>query len=108
MAENEKNTYIEFELTNGEKVNMTLQFFRLYQLKASKQHKNDYDRYNEINIKGAKEELNYVDLLYVAYLCANIENLDECMEKKDFLINFPSDREYVSRIYNALVAPKKK
>lgn len=108
METNEKNTYVEFELKNGKKVNMTLQFYRLYQLKNSKQRKSDYDRYNEINVKGAKEELDLVDMLYVAYLCANVENLDDCMDKREFLMNFPDNRKYVTDIYDSLAYPKKK
>lgn len=107
MGNTEKNTYVEFELEDGRKVNLTLQFYRLYMLKNSNKKK-EYDRYNEINVKGAKEELDIAEMLYTAYLCANVKELEGCMKYEEFLMNMPSDREYIMDVYNSLVAPSKK
>lgn len=103
----EKNTYIDFEMADGTKVKMTLQFYRLYMLKNANRKK-DYDRYNDINVNGLKEELDLADVLYTAYLCANVKELDSCMSKEEFLINMPEDRGYLIEKYQELVNPKKK
>lgn len=102
----EKNTYVDFELEDGTTVKLTLQFYRLYMLKNTNK-KAVYDRYNKINAEGFKEELDMVDVLYTAYLCANVKEIDTCMTREEFLINMPVDREYIGDTYNMLVNPKK-
>lgn len=101
-----KNTMVPFELEDGEKVNLTLAFYQLYLLKGK--NKKIYDEYNRIMTKGANEELEMVTILYAAYLCANIENIDECMSEIDFLKRVSSDRQYVASIFKELTNPKKK
>ena len=102
----EKNTYVDFELEDGTTVKLTLQFYRLYMLKNTNK-KAVYDRYNKINAEGFKEELDMVDVLYTAYLCANVKEIDTCMTREEFLMNMPVDREYIGDTYNMLVNPKK-
>lgn len=107
MIEMEKNTYVDFVLADGTVVKMTLQFYRLYMLKNTDKQR-EYKRYNEINSNGLKEELDIVDVLYTAYLCANVKELDRCMTQKEFLMNMPIDREYISEKYMELTTSPKK
>ena len=100
------NTIYDFELDDGRVVKMTLRFYALYLLKSK--NKQAYERYNKIMIKGPQEELENVTILYTAYLCANLENIDECMTEMEFLQNMPDDREYINEILSGLINPKKK
>ena len=100
------NTVYNFELDDGEKVEMTLRFYNLYQLKSK--NKQAYEKYNKIMIKGPQEELENVTILYTAYLCANLANIDECMTEIEFLQRMPEDREYIGGILQSLINSKKK
>lgn len=106
MDKKKLNTVYDFELEDGSVVKMTLRFYSLYQLKSK--NKAVYERYNKIMVKGPAEELENVTILYTAYLCANLENIDECMSEIDFLQLMPSDREYVGEMLGNLISPKKK
>lgn len=99
------NTVYEFELNNGEVVKMTLRFYSLYLLKGK--NKQAYERYNKIMIKGPQEELENVTILYTAYLCANLDHIEECMSELDFLQLVSDDREYVNGVLAKLINPKK-
>lgn len=106
--ENKKvlNTVIDFELADGTVVQMTLNYLSLYQLKPKK--KSIYERYNKIMTKGPEEELENVTILYTAYLCANVRNIEECMDEMTFLSLMPSNRQYVGEVISELISPKKK
>lgn len=99
------NTVHDFELANGEVVKMTLRFYSLYQLKSK--NKGAYEKYNKIMTKGPQEELDNVTILYTAYLCANVDNIEGCMSELEFLMAMPDDREYVGEVLAALIHPKK-
>lgn len=100
------NTVRDFELADGTVVQMTLNYLSLYQLKPKK--KGIYERYNKIMTKGPEEELENVTILYTAYLCANVNNLDECMDEYTFLSLMPVNRQYVGEAIAELINPKKK
>jgi hypothetical protein len=100
------NTVYNFELADGEVVRMTLRYYNLYQLKSK--NKQAYTKYNKIMIKGPEEELENVTILYTAYLCANLENIEECMTEMEFLQRMPEDREYIGEILQSLINSKKK
>ena len=100
------NTKTDFELADGSVVQLTLSYHSLYQLKPKK--KSIYERYNKIMTKGPEEELENVTILYTAYLCANVNNIDECMDELTFLSLMPSNRQYVGEIISELINPKKK
>ena len=78
----DRATFLELKLNDGNTVSLTLTFGRLLKLRQKK--KEIYDRYNDLAMNGIKEELDFVTYLYVAYLCANIENLEECMTEEEF------------------------
>ena len=106
MAEKNLNTVYNFELADGEIVQMTLRYFNLYQLKSK--NKQAYTNYNKIMIKGPEEELENVTILYTAYLCANLANIEMCMTEMEFLQRMPEDREYIGEILQSLINSKKK
>ena len=100
-----KNTYIDFTFEDGDTVKMTLAFYFLYQLKAK--NKAIYDKYNQIMTKGANEEIDMLTILYAAYLCANIDDIQSCLSFEDFIIKCGSDRYSVKQATEKLVKPKK-
>lgn len=100
------NTVADFELADGTTVKLTLTFYSLYQLKAKA--KGIYERYNKIMTKGPQEELENVTILYTAYLCANVKDIESCMSEIEFMQLMPVDREYVGNILSELIRPKKK
>lgn len=100
-----KNTKYEFTFEDGDKCEMTIAFYALYQLKAK--NKSLYERYNKIMTKGAEEELDMITVLYAAYLCANIGDVPNCMSEEEFMIKCGSDRLAIKSAMEALVKPKK-
>jgi hypothetical protein len=100
-----KNTKYEFEFEDGDKCEMTLAFYILYQFKTK--NKSLYERYNKIIANGVKDEFDMLTVAYTAYLCANIDNLDECMSEEEFMIKCGSDRIALRNAVEALVKPKK-
>lgn len=93
----DKSTFVEFELKD-QTVELTLNFYRLNQLKSK--HKNEYKRYFELT-KGAgvQNDLEAVELIYVAYLCANMEKMPDVMSYEEFLQNMKNGR---ARIWAAV------
>ena len=100
------NTLYDFELADGRIVKLTLRFYSLYQLKSK--NKSVYERYNKIMTTGPKEELDNVTILYAAYLCANVGDIENCIDEMEFLELMPTDREYIGNILGELIHPKKK
>lgn len=100
------NTVADFELADGTVVKTTLTYYSLYQLKAKA--KGVYERYNKIMTKGPQEELENVTILYAAYLCANVKDIESCMSEIEFMQLMPTDREYIGEVLGALIHPKKK
>lgn len=101
-----KNSFIDYEFEDGDSVKMTLAFYALYQLKTK--NKGLYDRYNKIMTKGANEELEMITVLYAAYLCANIADVNACMSEDDFMMKCGSDRFAVKDALEKLTKPKKR
>lgn len=104
MANISSNLY-SLELQNGETVNLTLNFAALYKLRAK--DKKLYERYNSIITAGEiKDEIDNIEILYVAYVCANIN--DEYMSFEEFIEFIPYDREEISDVLLALLTPQAK
>ncbi len=102
-----KNTFIDLELENGEKIQLTLNFMRLLKLKNAR--KDIYEKYNKILIQGTKDGVeDTLTTLYTAYLCANVDNLDNIMNFETFMKSVPQDFVYLNSINNLLLNPKKK
>lgn len=103
-----KNTFLDFELEDGSKIQLTLNFTRLLQLKNKR--KEIYGKYtNALAGKGDVFE-NSLITLYVAYLCANIESLDddELMTYTTFINAIPQDFVLINNYNDQLLNPKKK
>lgn len=100
------NTTITFEFEDGTKVEMTLYFYALYQLRNK--NKPLYDKYNRImasNSKGNYDELDMLSVLYIAYLCANPE--ETVMTEEDFIFKCGCDRKAIGNAFRQLTQPKK-
>lgn len=108
MATNKLNTTYDFELADGSKVELTLAFYKLYQLKSK--NKSLYERYTKIMSKNAKggdvEELDTISILYVAYVCANMGK-DNLLDEEEFMMLCGSDRLAVNKAVEHLITPKK-
>lgn len=104
-----KNTFIDLELENGEKIQLTLNFTRLLQLKNKR--KDIYGKYiNALSGKGDVFE-NSLITVYTAYLCANIESIDDdgkVMTYTSFINAIPQDFILINDYNNKLLNPKKK
>ena len=104
-----KNTFLDFELEDGRKIQLTLNFTRLLQLKNKR--KDIYGKYtNALAGKGDAFE-NSLITLYTAYLCANIESLDndgKLMTYTSFINAIPQDFVLINNYNDKLLNPKKK
>ena len=106
MTEKKLNTIYEFEFFDGTKTELTLTFYKLYQLKAK--DKAMYDRYMKIMSKKETEELEMIELLYIAYVCSHLNDENPLITEEEFMILCGSDRRAVINAVRALTQPKKK
>lgn len=95
----------EIELNDGEKINLTLNFSKL--LEVRNKRKEVYKRYNEIVMDGVKDSFDSADVLYTAYLCA-LDNPEKGMSREAFLEKLPPYPAYINNIMFELMQPKKK
>lgn len=108
MSNMKLNTIYDFEFADGSKAELTLAFYKLYQLRSK--NKTLYDRYNKIMSKnsngGTPDELETITVLYVAYVCANMDK-GELMDEDTFMMLCGSDRKAVNDAVTHLLTPKK-
>ena len=102
----EKNTFKTLILNTGEKIELTLSYYRLYLLKSK--NEKEYKRYNSLIMGKFEEELEMVEIIYIAYLCANLKSDKETYTFEEFLQYLPDDRETISGIFVELIGTKKK
>lgn len=100
----EMSCIVPFEMKNGT-VNLTLNFYRLNQLKTK--HKKEYNLYFELEREGVRTDLDAVAMLYVAYLCANMEKMPDVMSYEEFLQNMKNGRARIWAAYNDLHSDEK-
>ena len=105
------NEIVKFQMLDGE-IEMTLQMFSIYQLKAKAKKSWSWSRYNKITSgKGEEGEFDIAYLLYTAHMCACVSNgvdPDERYESfEDFLKNIPSDRVAMLSAYEVMTGQKK-
>lgn len=111
MTDKPLNTKYIYEFEDGTTAEMTLAFYALYQLRGK--NKGLYERYNAAmnrmgNQKnGGYDELDTITILYTAYLCANLNDIDSAMTEEEFLMKCGSDRISVARAVQHLTQPKK-
>lgn len=96
----DKATLLEMEMNDGTSVQLTLTYGRLYRLRQKA--KDVYETYNKIAMDGMEDELQCVDYLYAAYLCANIDDLDSCMSIEEFMGKMPLNHMQVFILVNKL------
>lgn len=102
------NTYYDFRLADGTTVQLTLNFYFLYQLRSK--NKALYDRYHQIiNAQSKKDytydEIDNMEILYTAYCCANLDKTD-LLSKEEFFMVCSTDRKAIGNAIKALIAPK--
>ena len=101
-----KSTFQELELTNGKVVKLTLNFARLLKIKTENiQTYEDFMRI--IQGKDFDPLLDALKVIYVGYLCANIDN-DEILEENEFYELVPFDIEEINIKAGLLIQSKKK
>lgn len=109
MADKPKlSTVYELETIDSDKVKLTLAYRHLYQLRAK--HRAQYDEYNRIMMKGAKDYFDNITILYTAYLCELIAekgDTEGCMGFDEFMDVLPVDNMEIMRAVGMLVSPKK-
>lgn len=102
-----KNTFVEYELINGAKIQLTLAFYLLKQLEGK--NPSIVDRYYKSMSKKQSEvnDFDAITIIYTAYCCANIDD-PEMMDEETFMIMLGSDRMSMGGLMNKLVGAKKK
>ena len=98
------NTYEKIILRDGKEIQLTLNFARL--LKVKNDNKNIYEKYNNAILNGTKDVFDMVDIIYTAYLCANIG--EEVLEYNRFIELIPESTTLIARKVQALTSSKKK
>ena len=105
---NKLNTSYELETLDGGKMKLTLAYRLLYQLRSK--HRAEYEDYNRVVTKGAKDEFDNITVLYTAYLCQMIDDngdTEGAMSFDEVLDLMPGDRLEIARAVGMLIAPKK-
>lgn len=100
------NTYSELELSNGQKVRLTLNLKRLLVLKSN--HLDLYREANKIITRGAEDIFDMVKVLYAAYLCALDSGVEEM--NYDTFLDLVSNLGFgeITEKVGDLIQPKKK
>lgn len=101
------NTNYTFEFCDGSTTELTLTFYKMYQLKAK--NKALYERYNKImgnNGSGKYDELETIEVLYIAYICAHLDE-ENVMPLEEFMMKCGCDRIAAVNAFKALTQPKK-
>lgn len=93
-------------LRDGEEIQLSLNMMLLYLLKN--QRKSMYARLNTVLLNGIKDVVfDSVTMIYAAYLCANIDHLDECMSEMDLLERLPDQLDVTFNAAALLLGTKK-
>lgn len=73
---------LRYKLADGEEIELELTLDSLAKLKEKR--KEDYFRINNILLNGVSDIFEQIIILYSAYLCANIDNVEACMPYLEF------------------------
>ena len=93
-------TIRKMKMQDGTELPFSLSYKRLYKLRQLKP--TEFEKYNTVVMKGAKNEFDNVDILYAAYLCANIDNAENVISFDDFLNILPLNHMEVNNLAIAL------
>ena len=102
----EQNTLTSMVMADGSVVEMTLNYARLYKLRSVERLSDLYARFTDIQLNGFTDELDPVTTLYVGYLCANIDDIDECMTEEEFYATAQENRSVIMDAWKRLLYPK--
>lgn len=93
-------------LSDGKKVNCALNMASLFKLEQARPKV--YEQTSQ-GMNGVTEDKTHaaVDVLYGSYLCGNIDNIDACMNKSEFIEKLPEYSEMMT-VVGELLAGKKK
>ena len=105
-VKNLKRVEKEFKLNDGEVIKLVINFGLLYQLRAKK--KDVYEKYSQTILMGSKDIFDFIQIIYVGYLCANINEIDSCMSFETFAEKMPVDITEIVSVAQELTQPKKK
>ena len=102
------NTELNFELTNGVSVKLTLNFASLLKVKA--QYPDIYEGSSKIILYGKESQadlFDFLNVIYTAYLCANIDNTNK-LDKETFYSLVPFNLSLLMETQNKLLGFDKK
>lgn len=107
-AKNNPIAPVEFELTNGEVVELVITWGLLIQLRSKSKH--DYQRYSKLVSGGVSDDIiGMVTIVYAGYLCGLINKQGDtkgCMTEEEFLELVPNDYSAVTIAVNGMLSPK--
>lgn len=101
------NNEIDFTLNNGEIVKLSLNFKTLLKIKSN--YSEEYEAFNKVVTGSRKDDADFFEVLsviYVAYLCANLDNKDR-YTKEEFLNLVPLNITLINNTQNKLLGIKK-
>ena len=101
------NTTCDFNLIDGSTVKLTLNFYNLLQLRGK--NRPLYERYNKIMQSSNKNNfdiLDMVEIVYVGYVCANID-AETVLSESDFFKLCGSNMKAIGDAVNNLTRPKR-
>ncbi|MGN1156178.1 MAG: hypothetical protein ACI4TK_08380 [Agathobacter sp.] len=102
----EKNTYSTLMMKDGKEIKVTLSFYRLYQMRTK--WPEQYEKYFKITENDVEDDFDVITMIYIAYLCANIEKeAKDLMSYEEFIINLRFDREDLYRCFKEISVEKK-
>lgn len=106
MENSQKNSFIDFELSNGEVVKLTLTFGKLRLMKSVNNRL--YERYNDVVFGKSNDFLDIALIIYVAYWCANFGHGEKMYDEDSFIDLVPMDMVELQRVQKQLTNAKKK
>lgn len=92
---------LKYKILDGQEIELELTLDALYKLKEKRN--DDYLRINNILLNGVRDIFEQITILYTAYLCANIEKLDTCMNYEEFEKKINRKAGQLTIIANALL-----
>lgn len=102
------NNELDFTLNNNETVKLTLNFELL--LKVKKKHPEEYDKFNKVVLYGTQKSTDIFEMLsviYVAYLCANLDNKEK-YTSEEFNLLVPFSISLITKTENRLLGINQK
>ena len=102
-----KQVNTTLKLSDGEKVNCALNMASLFKLEHARPE--IYEQTSQ-GMNGITKDKTHaaVDVLYGSYLCGNIDNIDSCMNKSEFIEKLPGYSDMMTVVGELLAGKKSK